>query len=86
MHAGRVAGGRPARERRSLRFPGKSRLYRTAARWQRFAQRLFAMNPRQALTACMLLFGAIAALDYVTPPQLNLTFLYVFVILLACTR
>jgi diguanylate cyclase (GGDEF)-like protein len=42
------------------------------------------MNPRQALTACMLLFGAIAVLDYLTPPQLNLTFLYVFVILLAC--
>jgi diguanylate cyclase (GGDEF)-like protein len=60
------------------------RLYRTAARWQRFAQRLFAMSPRQALIACMLLFGAIAVLDYLTPPQLNLTFLYVFVVLLAC--
>jgi diguanylate cyclase (GGDEF)-like protein len=53
-------------------------------RWQRFAQRLFALDRRAALTLCVALFALIAAFDYVTPPQLNLTFLYVFVILLAC--
>lgn len=33
---------------------------------------------------CVVLFVAFAALDYLTPPQLNLTLLYVFVILIAC--
>jgi diguanylate cyclase (GGDEF)-like protein len=60
------------------------RLYKTALRWQRFAQWLFALGPRHALPVCVVLFFAFSVLDYVTPPQLNLTFLYVFVILIAC--
>ena len=51
--------------------------------WQRFAQALFTMTTRTTRLVCSLLFVAIAALDYVTPPQLNLTFAYVLVILLA---
>src|SRR6266702_1406949 len=52
--------------------------------WQAAVQRLFALDFRQALTLCSVLFVIIAVIDYVTPPELNLTFMYVFVILLAC--
>lgn len=68
----------------TLLVPGKTRIYRTALRWQRFAQLLFALGPIQALAVCFVLFIGIGTLDYMTPPQLNLTFLYVFVILIAC--
>ncbi|HLX79543.1 MAG TPA: GGDEF domain-containing protein [Burkholderiales bacterium] len=56
-------------------------LARTA--WQRFVQALFTMDRRTTLLVCSLLFVAIAIVDYVTPPQLNLTFAYVLGILLA---
>jgi diguanylate cyclase (GGDEF)-like protein len=59
-------------------------LLRTALRWQRFAEALFALDRRLAMAICAIVFVGIATLDYLTPPQLNLTFLYVFVILLAC--
>ena len=52
--------------------------------WQAAVQRLFALNFRQGLTLCCVLFVIFAVIDYVTPPELNLTFMYVFVILLAC--
>src|SRR6266705_1939703 len=52
--------------------------------WQAAVQRLFALNFRQGLTLCSVLFVIFAVIDYVTPPELNLTFMYVFVILLAC--
>ncbi len=67
-----------------MRVPGKLRIYKTALRWQRFAQWLFALSHRQALAVCVVLFLIFGLFDYLTPPQLNLTFLYVFVILLAC--
>ena len=52
--------------------------------WQAAVQRLFALDFPQALTLCSVLFVIFAVTDYVTPPELNLTFMYVFVILLAC--
>jgi diguanylate cyclase (GGDEF)-like protein len=56
-------------------------LARTA--WQRHVQALFTMGRRTTLLVCTVLFVAIGIIDYVTPPQLNLTFAYVLVILLA---
>jgi len=52
--------------------------------WQAAVQRLFALDFREALTLCSVLFVIFAVTDYVTPPELNLTFMYVLVILLAC--
>jgi diguanylate cyclase (GGDEF)-like protein len=52
--------------------------------WQAAVQRLFALDFPQALTLCSVLFVIFAVTDYVTPPELNLTFMYVLVILLAC--
>ncbi len=52
--------------------------------WQAAVQRLFALGFREALTLCSVLFVIFAVTDYVTPPELNLTFMYVFIILLAC--
>src|SRR5712692_8338272 len=52
--------------------------------WQAAVQRLFALDFRQALTLCSVLFVIFAVTDYVTPPELNLTFMYVLIILLAC--
>ncbi len=63
---------------------GKAHLYDALARWQHFAQLLFGLKRKPALALCFVLFVAIAVLDYVTPPELNLTFLYVFVIIIAC--
>lgn len=51
--------------------------------WRRLVQALFTMDRRTSLIVCAILFFAIVTLDYVTPPQLNLTFAYVLVILLA---
>jgi diguanylate cyclase (GGDEF)-like protein len=67
-----------------LKVPGRVHLYKSAARWQRFAQLLFALDRKLALALCILVFTGIAGLDYITPPQLNLTFLYVFVVIIAC--
>ncbi|HEY6720355.1 MAG TPA: GGDEF domain-containing protein [Burkholderiales bacterium] len=52
--------------------------------WQTAVQRLFALDFREALTLCTVLVAIIAVTDYVTPSELNFTFMYVFVILLAC--
>ncbi len=52
--------------------------------WQAAVQRLFALGFRQALTLCSVLFVVVAVTDYVTPPELNLTFMYALIILLAC--
>jgi diguanylate cyclase (GGDEF)-like protein len=52
--------------------------------WQTAVQRLFALDFREALVLCTVLFAIIAVTDYVTPAELNFTFMYVFVILLAC--
>jgi len=52
--------------------------------WQAAVQRLFALGFWQALTLCSVLFVVVAVIDYVTPPELNLTFMYVLIILLAC--
>src|SRR5260370_15640413 len=52
--------------------------------WQAAVQRLFALGLRQALKVCRVLFVIYAVTDYVTPPELNLTFMYVLIILLAC--
>ena len=57
-----------------MRQPGK---------WQQRVQSLFNLERRKAIVLCTALFVAIAIADVVTPPQLNLTFAYVFVILLA---
>jgi len=53
------------------------------AAWLRLVHALFTMDRRTTLLVCTLLFVIIAVADYVTPPQLNLTFAYVLVILLA---
>jgi diguanylate cyclase (GGDEF)-like protein len=52
--------------------------------WQQRVQSLFSLERRNAIVLCAVLFAAIAVVDVVTPPALNLTFAYVFVILLAC--
>jgi len=56
-------------------------LTRTA--WLRFVQALFTMDAQTTLLVCSFIFVGIAIVDYVTPPQLNMTFAYVLVILLA---
>ena len=57
---------------------------RAAQLWQRTVHALFSLNRSTTLVIAGGLFAAIVVVDYVTPPQLNLTFLYVFVILLVC--
>lgn len=52
--------------------------------WQRNIHSLFSLGRSATLLVSGVLFTAIAVADYLTPPQLNLTFLYVFVILLVC--
>jgi diguanylate cyclase (GGDEF)-like protein len=52
--------------------------------WQQRVQALFTLERQHAIVLCAALFVAIAIADVVTPPALNLTFAYVFVILLAC--
>jgi diguanylate cyclase (GGDEF)-like protein len=52
--------------------------------WQAAVQRLFALDFREALTLCSVLFVIFTVTDYVTPPELNLTFMYALIILLAC--
>jgi diguanylate cyclase (GGDEF)-like protein len=59
-------------------------LIRTARLWQRNIHSLFSLGRNATLFISAVLFSAIAVADYITPPQLNLTFLYVFVILLVC--
>ncbi|MBV8031573.1 MAG: GGDEF domain-containing protein [Betaproteobacteria bacterium] len=44
---------------------------------------LFTLDRRTTLLVCSALLIALAVVDYVTPPQLNLTFAYVLIILLA---
>ena len=56
---------------------------RQPRKWQQRVQSLFNLERRKAIALCTALFVAIAIADIVTPPQLNLTFAYVFVILLA---
>jgi diguanylate cyclase (GGDEF)-like protein len=58
-----------------MRVPGK---------WQQRVQTLFSLERRHAIPLCAALFVAIVIADLATPPQLNLTFAYVFVILLVC--
>jgi len=52
--------------------------------WQQRVQSLFNLERGHAIVLCAALFAAIAVADAVTPPALNLTFAYIFVILLAC--
>jgi diguanylate cyclase (GGDEF)-like protein len=52
--------------------------------WQTVVEGLFELKPQGAITLCTVLFVISAVTDYFTPPELNLTFLYVFVILIAC--
>ncbi len=52
--------------------------------WQRIIHRLFSLERNTTLLISGVLFSAIAVTDYFTPPQLNLTALYAFVIVLAC--
>jgi len=51
--------------------------------WHKAVVSLFRLPPRAALYVCAVLFVALAAADLLTPPQLNLSIFYVFVILLA---
>jgi diguanylate cyclase (GGDEF)-like protein len=57
---------------------------RARREWQTAVKRLFALDFREALTLCTVLVAIIAVTDYATPPELNLTFMYVLVIILAC--
>ena len=59
-------------------------LNKTVRLWQRFVHGLFAMRRDTTLAIAGVLFSVIFIVDSITPPQLNLTFLYVFVILLVC--
>ena len=52
--------------------------------WQQRVQSLFNLERGHAIALCAALFVALAVADVVTPPALNLTFAYIFVILLAC--
>ena len=51
--------------------------------WQRRILGLFHLRPATAVVMCGALFFAIAAIDILTPPELNLSLLYVVVILIA---
>ena len=62
----------------------KRHLIRTVRRWQRAVHWLFSLKRNTTLLISGVLFSAIAVTDYVTPPQLNLTAAYAFVILLVC--
>jgi diguanylate cyclase (GGDEF)-like protein len=59
-------------------------LARAEAMWQSLIGRLFALPAGVARPLCLALFALFIAVDFVTPPRLDLSFLYVFVILLAC--
>jgi diguanylate cyclase (GGDEF)-like protein len=55
-----------------------------SGKWQQRVQALFTLERGHAIVLCAALFAAIATADIYTPPALNLTFAYVFVVLLAC--
>ena len=55
----------------------------THSAWQRAVLSVFHLQPRFAVYLCGGLFLLIAAADLFTPPQLNLSLFYAFVILLA---
>ncbi|HEY6242091.1 MAG TPA: GGDEF domain-containing protein [Burkholderiales bacterium] len=57
---------------------------RAQRQWQAAVQRLFALDFWEAVALCTVLLAIVAATDYVTPAELNFSFMYVFVILLAC--
>ncbi len=67
-----------------MRWMPRRRLIKVVRLWQRAIHALFSLKRNTTLLIAGVLFAAIAAVDYATPPQLNLTFLYVFVILLVC--
>lgn len=67
-----------------MRNPTRRHLIKTARLWRETIHKLFSLKRNTTLLVSVALFSAIAVADYLTPPELNLTFLYVFVILLVC--
>ncbi|HZQ71672.1 MAG TPA: GGDEF domain-containing protein [Burkholderiales bacterium] len=57
---------------------------RAQARWQTLIGRLFMLPPGMVAPLCSGLLVAIVVIDFLTPARVDLSFLYVFVILLAC--
>ncbi len=51
--------------------------------WQRPFQRLLQVGPVHTLVVCVLVSLVLAAIDLITPPQLDLTFAYALIVLLA---
>jgi len=51
--------------------------------WQKAVLRLFHLSPLVTTLVCVVLFGLVALADLLTPPALNLSVFYVFVVLIA---
>lgn len=53
-----------------------------AALWHRWTQALFALSPRTTIGVGVVLCALVAVLDVLSPPLMNLSFAYVFIILI----